>query len=163
MRSATTPVTEDDSGNACLRVTHLAQGHTANSLRRQESRRLHSWRAVLLPSEVASCPEDTGSQTKEGHQSRFEDDTHADTWCLGANFRLLCYTGHSCDVSAFLDSYGTVENVPIASGASHGVDRPKHRYYSHSCFSSRIMVWYQDASFVNYPEPDARARFFCLQ
>jgi hypothetical protein len=67
---------------------------------------------------VASCPEDTGSQTKEGHELGIEDDTHADTWCLGANCCLLCYTGQSCDVSPFLDSYGTVENVQIASGAT---------------------------------------------
>jgi hypothetical protein len=45
---------------------------------------------------------------------------------LGAsevNFLLLCYTGQSCDVSPFLDSYGTVENVQIASGATAWTDQ----------------------------------------
>jgi hypothetical protein len=72
---------------------------------------------VLLPKwqVVRKTPK---GQTKEGHQSRIEDFTHADTWCLGANFLLLCYKGQSCDVSPFLDLYGTVENVQIASGAT---------------------------------------------
>ena len=35
-----------------------------------------------------------------------------------SKFPLLCYTGQSCDVSPFLDSYGAVEDVLIASGAT---------------------------------------------
>jgi hypothetical protein len=109
-------VTEDDSGNAFgprsyTKIIKKARTSQVTSLAR---------RAVA---KVASRPEDTGSQTKEGHRSRIEDDTHADTWCLGANFRVLCDTGQSCDVCPFLDSYGTVENVQIASGATAWTDQ----------------------------------------
>ena len=71
-------------------------------------------------SQVTSSARRTAAKV---HQSRIEDDTHADTWCLGGNFRLLCFTGQSCDVSPFLDSYGTVENVQIASGAKAWTDQ----------------------------------------
>ena len=108
--------TEDKSGNAFGPRSYSKVIKKARTSQVTSSAR----RTVA---KVASCPEDTGSQTKEGDQSRIEDDTHADTWCLGGNFRLLCFTGQSCDVSPFLDSYGTVENVQIASGAKAWTDQ----------------------------------------
>jgi hypothetical protein len=107
---------EDDSGNAFGPRSYAKVIKKARTSQRSSSAR-HT------VAKVASRPEDTGSQTKEGHQWRIEDDNHADTWCLGANFRLLCFTGQSCDISHFLDSYGTVENVQIASGATAWTDQ----------------------------------------
>jgi len=89
--NATTAVSEDDLGNAFgprsyTKVVKKARTSQVTSFARR------------TVAKVARCPKDTGSQTKEGHQSRIEDDTQ-----VGANFCVLCYTGQSCDVLPFLD------------------------------------------------------------
>lgn len=53
-----------------------------------------------------------------GHQARCEMDTHADTCCLGSNFRVLSYTNMVCDVMPFLDTYSPSRNVPIVTGVT---------------------------------------------
>jgi len=51
-------------------------------------------------------------------QSNCELDSHADMCCLGANFVPLYFTGKVCDVSPFLDSMPTQENVEVCTGAT---------------------------------------------
>ena len=89
--SATTPVTKDNSGN-------VFGPRSYNKLIKKARMLQVTSLARRTVAKVASRPEDTGSQTKEGHQLRIEDDTHADTWCLGENFCLLCYTTHRTEL-----------------------------------------------------------------
>ena len=49
---------------------------------------------------------------------RLEFDTHADTIVLGANCVILSYTGKECDVSLYTETYESIKNVPVVSGAT---------------------------------------------
>ena len=42
----------------------------------------------------------------------------ADTSCAGANWRMLEYAGHSCDVYAYSDRYDAIKGIPIATCAT---------------------------------------------
>jgi hypothetical protein len=52
--------------------------------------------------------------TVEGTIGRNEMDTHADTCCAGANWKLLDSTNKVCKVTPFLDSYEPVKEVMVA-------------------------------------------------
>ena len=52
--------------------------------------------------------------TKAGHIARNELDTHADTCCTGANWKLLELTRDICKVTPFLDSYEPISKIPLA-------------------------------------------------
>jgi len=52
-------------------------------------------------------------QTQDGHVARNELDTHADTCCAGANWRLMSHTGEICEVSPFLSSYDPVQEILV--------------------------------------------------
>ena len=45
-------------------------------------------------------------------------DSHAHTIVSGKNFVVLNYTSKECDVNAFSDNCGTIENVPLARVAT---------------------------------------------
>ena len=60
---------------------------------------------------INQCPE-------EPIASRIEIDNHADTCVLGKNFVVLEYTGRECDVTPYSDSYESVRDVPIVTGAT---------------------------------------------
>jgi len=47
-----------------------------------------------------------------------ESDNHADTSCLGANFRILNYTNLTCTVTPFLDDLDAAHQIPIGQGAT---------------------------------------------
>ena len=49
---------------------------------------------------------------------RCESDNHADTCCLGANFRPIAFTGEVTSVRGFADSLQEIQNVPICSAAT---------------------------------------------
>ena len=49
---------------------------------------------------------------------RTELDTHADTIVLGSNCVVLNYTGRVCDVSPYTDTYKSITDVPIVTGAT---------------------------------------------
>ena len=50
--------------------------------------------------------------------AKCELDTRADTICAGINFRALAYTGQSCDVKGFHDSFDSLKNIPVAQVAT---------------------------------------------
>ena len=52
--------------------------------------------------------------TEAGHFANNEMDSHADTCCAGANWRLMNTTGQVCEVQPFLNSCDPATNVPIA-------------------------------------------------
>ena len=52
------------------------------------------------------------------YHGKCEMDSHADTIVAGKNCVVLNYTGKECDVSAFSDKCGTIENVPLARVAT---------------------------------------------
>jgi hypothetical protein len=52
--------------------------------------------------------------TLPGTIGRNELDTHADTCCAGANWRVLDTTNEVCKVTPFLDSYEPVKEVTVA-------------------------------------------------
>jgi len=54
---------------------------------------------------------------RDGTVAQTEIDNHADTCCLGKNFRLLTYTNHVCTVNGFLDGMEECD-VPIVSAAT---------------------------------------------
>ena len=56
-----------------------------------------------------STPETTG---------KVEVDNHADTSCLGANFRVMEFTEHVVNVQPFSNELQGLENIPIATGAT---------------------------------------------
>jgi hypothetical protein len=43
-----------------------------------------------------------------------EMDTHADTYCDGANWSLMELTGEICNVNPFLANYQPVQEIPVA-------------------------------------------------
>ena len=51
----------------------------------------------------------------EGH---IELDSHADTIVLGANCVILSHTGQSCEVMPYSDTYDTITDVPVVTGAT---------------------------------------------
>jgi hypothetical protein len=53
------------------------------------------------------------NDTVTGTIGRNEMDTHADTCCAGANWRLLDFTNEVCEVTPFLDSYEPVKEVMV--------------------------------------------------
>jgi len=63
---------------------------------------------------IVSMTEQIPNSTKIGEYGRNELDTHADTCCAGSNWRLMEYTGETCQVSPFLESYDATNDVPIA-------------------------------------------------
>ena len=48
---------------------------------------------------------------------RVELDTHADTWCVGKECKVLYETGKTVNVSGFLESLGEVSQVKIVQAA----------------------------------------------
>ena len=50
--------------------------------------------------------------------NKLELDSHADTIVLGNNCVILSHTGRECDVSPFTETYQSISNVPIVSGAT---------------------------------------------
>ena len=55
------------------------------------------------------------NDTVEGHMSRNEMDTMADTSSAGSNWSVLEWTGHSCNVYPFNEQYEATKDVPIAT------------------------------------------------
>ena len=49
---------------------------------------------------------------------RIELDSHADTIILGANCVVLLHTGQSCEVMPYSDTYDTITDVPVVTGAT---------------------------------------------
>jgi hypothetical protein len=56
--------------------------------------------------------------TNEGHVSRCELDSHADTCVAGPNFLIQEFEGQTCDVMPYTDTYEAVKDVPIVSAAT---------------------------------------------
>ena len=50
--------------------------------------------------------------------AKCELDTRVDKICAGRNFRALAYTGQSCDVKGFHDSFDSLKNIPVAQVAT---------------------------------------------
>ena len=40
--------------------------------------------------------------------------THADTWCVRANWTPMHYTGDICELSPFLNTYSPVQEIPVS-------------------------------------------------
>jgi len=57
---------------------------------------------------------DVQNKTTPGHIARNEMDTHADTCCAGANWRVMEFTGDICEVTPFLELYEPVNEIPVA-------------------------------------------------
>lgn len=76
--------------------------------------------AVRRVAEATRIPEvhQDIKQTVIGHEAYNEDDTHADTAILGANFRLLETTGEVCDVVPYSPEYKPIKNIPIVSAVT---------------------------------------------
>ena len=53
-------------------------------------------------------------ETSPGVIARNEMDTHADTCCAGANWKLMETTNEVCEVTPFLDSYAPTKEVMVA-------------------------------------------------
>ena len=41
------------------------------------------------------------------YEASIDSDNHADTWCFGKKFRIICYSGKICDISGFTSQIGT--------------------------------------------------------
>ena len=57
-------------------------------------------------------------ETIEGTKARNEMDSMADTSCAGSNWKLIEYTGVTCDVHPFKEGYEAVRDVPIGTCAT---------------------------------------------
>lgn len=53
-----------------------------------------------------------------GYTARCELDTHADTTCMGKQFLFISDTGQYCSVSGFHDSFNSINDIPVACGAT---------------------------------------------
>ena len=60
----------------------------------------------------------TVSQPSPYTEAVNENDTDADTCCLGKNFVVYKYTTRTADVYAYDKSYEPITNVPIVTGAT---------------------------------------------
>ena len=58
------------------------------------------------------------SSTPDGTIALTELDTHADTICVGKNWRVLDYTGELCSVSPFSTDYAPTPNIPVVRCAT---------------------------------------------
>ena len=52
------------------------------------------------------------------HTAYLDEDSHADMHCAGSSFVLLAYTGYTCDVDPFHESYESRTNVEIVKAAT---------------------------------------------
>ncbi len=64
---------------------------------------------------------DIPNPTIDGTVARNEADTHADTCCAGANWKLMEYTGEMCEVSLFLNEYDLVTEIRWQDAALFGL------------------------------------------
>ena len=55
----------------------------------------------------------TVTQPSPGTIGRNELDTHTDTCCAGANWKLMELTSEVCNVSPFLNTYAPVKEIPV--------------------------------------------------
>ena len=65
-----------------------------------------------------------GSQSKspQVHHTQIELDSHIDTIVLGKNAIVLSFTGKTCQVSPYNDTYKAITNVPVVTGATLWMD-----------------------------------------
>ena len=66
----------------------------------------------------------TGSHPKslQVHHGRIELDSHTDTIVLGKNATVMSFTGKTCQVSPYNDTYKAITNMPVATGATLWTD-----------------------------------------
>lgn len=72
---------------------------------------------------------DVNRLTQEGHYARNEMDTHADTCCAGANWRILELSGQVCEVFPFLELYKPVNEISVARCVTVWTSNVTHRKY----------------------------------
>ena len=65
-----------------------------------------------------------GSQSKslQVHHGRIELDSHTDTIVLSKNAIVLSFTGKTCQVSPYNNTYKAITNVPVVTGATLWTD-----------------------------------------
>ena len=68
-------------------------------------------------------------------------DTHADTWCAGANWTPMHYTGEIFEVSPFLNTYAPVQEIPVARCCTVQTDYEVKEYL----LVSDEMLWFGTA------------------
>ena len=68
---------------------------------------------------ISSIIKDAPNVTTPGFESTNEMDSHADTCCLGSNWKLLYLTNDVVDVTPFSDRYDAMCDVPIGGGATY--------------------------------------------
>ena len=73
--------------------------------------------SVISKKIIGQAKRDPGrvaNPTTPGHIARNELDSHADTCCAGANWTTMLCTGKHFEVSPFLSTYDSVQEIPIA-------------------------------------------------
>ena len=68
---------------------------------------------------ISSLMKDAPNVTTPGFESTNEMDSHADTCCLGSNWRLLYLPNDVIDVTPFSDWYNVLCDVPIGGGTTY--------------------------------------------
>jgi hypothetical protein len=81
---------------------------------RGRNRSVHVMSKRSVKESRLSYGESVPNDTVTGTIGRNEMDTHADTCCAGANWRLLDFANEVCKVTPFLDSYEPVKEVMVA-------------------------------------------------
>ena len=77
-----------------------------------KKRKIH----VISKRVIGKARSDTGDNNKtvQGNIARNEMDTHTDTCCAGANWTPMHYTGDVFELSPFLNTYDSVQEIPVA-------------------------------------------------
>ena len=87
--------------------------------------------------------------TQDGVIARNELDTHADTCCAGANWKIMETSGLICEVTPFLDSYEPVKEVLVARYCTVWTSQDSGREY---LLVGDQMLWFgtqMDHSLIN--------------
>lgn len=68
-------------------------------------------------------------------------DTHANTYCAGANWSLMELTGEICNINPFLDSYNPESEIPVARCCTIWTDQYDSQEY---LLVGDQMLWFED-------------------
>ena len=98
--------------------SHTVTTHVESFIAQGHEQRCHRVSRIVSSVRRPSAASVKKRPTSLPTQGRMELDSHADTIVLGANTIILSHTGQSCEVLPYSDTYDSITDVPVVTGAT---------------------------------------------
>ena len=98
--------------------SHTVTTHVESFIAQGHEQRCHRVSRIVSSVRRPSAASVKKRPTSLPTQGRMEVDSHADTIVLGANTIILSHTGQSCEVLPYSDTYDSITDVPVVTGAT---------------------------------------------